>query len=88
MTIPHGIVEIKVLKSGIPIKDIKVNLFDENATSSVLDIKTNSNGIAVFHIPADKTYFFRVKEKKHEYQTEPLNIYTGETHQLEMEIGK
>ncbi|MCP4672579.1 MAG: hypothetical protein GY857_14895 [Desulfobacula sp.] len=86
MTIYHGIAQVKVIRSGIPVPNIKTYLFNDNGSYLGQYSSTDENGFAEFTVPANHSYKFRVDVNGQRYWSDSVNIIENQKTPAEVEV--
>jgi hypothetical protein len=85
VTIPRGLAQVRVTRSGADVAGAKVYLFSEGGSYLGWYRIIDSAGIGEFIIPSG-FYKFRVDEGGHQYWTPVTDITAGEANLLEVGV--
>ncbi len=85
LIIPHGIAAVKVTVVHEPREGAKVYLFNENNQYLNTYAYTDANGLALFQVPGDGSYKFKVNVDGRTVWSDPVSVTADQATQITLE---
>ena len=87
LMVPHGKAVIRVMRSGSPVPDVNVYLFNDKGAHLGWVSPTNETGDAEFLLPADRSFTFRIDVDGQRYWSDPVTLVPDQETPVEMEVS-